>query len=228
MSERPRIVLIHATPVSVEPSHAAFAALWPEAETVDLLDSSLGPDRKAAGALTPEIAGRIDALGRYALSIGAEGILYTCSAFGPAIAAFAAAAPVPVLRPTEAMFAEALARGGRIGLVVSFGPSVASLEEEFREEAGRAGADGRLQSVLAEGAMEALASGDPDRHDVLLAEAASRLSDCDCVLLGQFSTARAAPLLRQRLACPVLTSPEAAVMRLREALAPASRENAVG
>ena len=37
MATRPRIVLLHGTPVAVEPSGRAFATRWPEAETVNLL-----------------------------------------------------------------------------------------------------------------------------------------------------------------------------------------------
>src|SRR3546814_11622447 len=46
-----RIALIHATPVAMRPVHDAFAACWPEAEPVDLLESSLSSDRAAAGSL---------------------------------------------------------------------------------------------------------------------------------------------------------------------------------
>jgi hypothetical protein len=41
MAQSPRIALIHATPVAVEPINTAFKRLWPLAETTDLLDDSL-------------------------------------------------------------------------------------------------------------------------------------------------------------------------------------------
>ena len=37
----PRIVLLHATPVAMEPIQRAFVEKWPEAETVNLLDDAL-------------------------------------------------------------------------------------------------------------------------------------------------------------------------------------------
>ena len=41
----PRIALIHATVVSMDPTEEAFRKLWPEAETFHLLDSSLVGER---------------------------------------------------------------------------------------------------------------------------------------------------------------------------------------
>ena len=213
-----RIALIHAVTVAIDPVRDAFAELWPEAATVNILDDSLSPDRARDADLTPEMHRRIGELGRYALGIGAEGVLYTCSAFGPAIEAFAGMAGPPVLRPNEAMFAEALAAGRRIGMLATFGPSVASMETEFR--AAAAGRDAAIETVLVEDAMAALRRGDSEAHDRLLAEAAPRLSGCDAVMLAQFSTSRARPAGEAALECPVLTAPGAAVSALRRRLTP--------
>jgi aspartate/glutamate racemase len=216
-----RIALIHATPAAVGPIKDAFAEAWPEPDLVNLLDDSLSRDRALTPELTDGMFRRFDALGRYAVSFGAEAILFTCSAFGPAIERVARSVEIPVLKPNEAMFAEAVAVGGTIGMLATFEPSIASMAEEFEEQASRAGATATLKSVLVPRAMAALQAGRREDHDALVAEAAGQLTGCDAIMLAQFSMAPAAPRLRGQGRTPVLTSPDSAVAALKKKLASA-------
>lgn len=210
-----RIALVHAVTVAIEPVHASFRERWPDAELVNLLDDSLARDLATAGELTPALHARFATLTRYALDAGADGILFTCSAFGEAIEAARATAPVPVLKPNEAMFRSALARGQRIGMLATFKPSVPSMEAEFRASAHGSTS---LRTVCVPEAMEALRDGDAHTHNELLARAAPGLHDCDVLMLAQFSTSRASKAVAAAVECPVLTSPGSAVERLRELL----------
>ncbi|MCA3155882.1 MAG: hypothetical protein ING30_12845 [Burkholderiales bacterium] len=83
-----RIALIHAGTVSIQPIENAFRRLWPEAQLMNILDDSLFSDR-GEGALPAFMTDRFIALGRYAVQSGAQGILFTCSAFSPCIEACA-------------------------------------------------------------------------------------------------------------------------------------------
>lgn len=216
----PRVALIHAVTPAIAPVHAAFRALWPEAGPIDILDASLSPDRARDGVLTDAMTARIGALADYGLLAGGAGVLFTCSAFGAAIAAAAARLAVPVLKPNEAMFEAAMGEGTRLGMLATFGPSVAGMEAEFAEERARTGAAATLETVLVPDALDALKAGDAATHDRLVAEYAPRLADCDAILLAHFSTSRAAPAVRAVVDRPVLTSPDAAVAKLRRVLAP--------
>ncbi len=63
-------------------------------------------------------------------------MLFTCSAFGPAIAQAASLIDIPVLKPNEAMFEAALQRGDNIAMIATFKPALSTMEAEFAEEAG--------------------------------------------------------------------------------------------
>ncbi len=116
------------------------------------------------------------------------------------------------------MFAEALSRGRRIGMLATFGPSVASMEEEFHAMARTSGVQATLRFECSPAAMQALRDGRGDEHDRLLADAAHSFADCDVLLLAHFSTSRALDAVGARVAMPVLTSPRSAVLALRAAL----------
>ena len=214
----PRIALIHAVSVAIAPVAAALAELWPQARVQNLLDDALSPDREADGDLTPRMRNRIGTLATYAHACGADAILFTCSAFGPAIDAAKRALPIPVHKPNEAMFAAALDHGTIIGMLATFAPSVASMEEEFGQLARARGVDATLRTVCVPDAMRALRVGSGDDHDRLLAAAAPELADCDAILLAHFSTSRAFEAVQARVTAPVLTSPRSAVVALREAV----------
>jgi hypothetical protein len=202
--------------VAIDPIRAAFAELWPAAEIVNLLDDSLSIDRARDADLTAAMQQRIAALGAYAVSLRAQGVLYTCSAFGAAIEAFARAAPVPVLKPNEAMFEEALGCGPRIGMLATFAPSVASMDSEFAEAAARRGVDARVDTILVEQAMAALRGGDENGHNRLLAQAATRFDSPDAIMLAHFSTSRARHAVSEAVTCPVLTAPHSAVLSMQQ------------
>ena len=209
-----RVALIHAVKVAIAPVEDAFKRLWPEAKLVNLLDDSLSVDRASSVELTPEMKKRIAALAAYAVDGGADAILYTCSAFGEAIEAVQRAQKIPVLKPNEAMFREALGLGRKLGMLATFEPSVGALEAELRLlDQGIS-----IRTVCVPEAMTALQAGDGATHDGLLALAAGTLGGCDAVMLAQFSTARARDPVAKAVACPVLTSPQSAVQRLRTML----------
>lgn len=222
-----RIALIHALAHSVAPINEALARAWPQAVRMNLLDDSLSADlAKSAAGLDTAMTQRFITLADYAVSTGAQAILFTCSAFGPCIDAVKRRhAQLPVLKPNEAMIDEAVAlaaQGGvgkatPIGLVASFTPTLQSMPPEFPPGT-------ELRCELAAGALDALNRGDTATHDERVAEAAKRLVDggCGVVALAQFSLARAQPLTQARCGeVPVLTTVDSAVRALRSRLSPA-------
>ena len=221
---RKRVMLIHALRDSVTPIHVAFASGWPDAETHDLLDSSLSADLAADdGRLGEKMTERFRTVGRYAAAAGPEGqgsdaILFTCSAFGPAIEAVKRDQSIPVLKPNESAFVEAMRHGPRIGLLCTFPPARAPMVGELEAMGREQGKALTIEARVVDGALAALQAGRGEEHDALIAEAAAALPPVDAIVIAQFSMARCAPAVRARVSVPVLTTPDSAVAALRAML----------
>jgi Asp/Glu/hydantoin racemase len=210
----PRIGLVHAVIPAIAPIHAAFARHWPQARLANLTDDALPADLQADGAITDRIRARILRLAQNAAD-GADAVLFTCTAFDEAIDAAAAAVPVPLLKPNEAMFDAALAVGTRLGLLATFAPAVRPMEAALRARGRSAGLDVDVRSVCDPAAMDAARAGDVPLHDRLVVQAIAQLQDCDAILLAQFSTSTALHAAQAVSARPVLSAPDAAVQALR-------------
>jgi aspartate/glutamate racemase len=208
-----RIALIHALRHSPPPIEQAFRRHWPEARLVNILEDSLSADLAEQGHFTDAMTNRFLRLADYAVDTGAQGILFTCSAFGPCIDAVKVRhAGMPVLKPNEAMVEEAERRPGRIGLLATFAPTLKSMPPEFKRP-------DRIQLCHAKDALEALEQGNGEQHDQLAAEAAAaELMTCDVIALAQFSLARAARAVAAATGKPVLTTPDSAVLKLKSLL----------
>ncbi|MDR6539770.1 aspartate/glutamate racemase family protein [Variovorax soli] len=210
-----RIALIHALAHSIAPINAAFERDWPEAVRMNLLDDSLSADLTREGeGLDAAMHERFQRLAQYAVDTGAQGILFTCSAFGPCIEAVAQRhAGMPVLKPNEAMIAQAAAAAGKLGLIATFRPTLESMPPEFPSEV-------ELELAFAEGALDALNAGDTQAHDERIAMQARALRDkgCSRIALAQFSMARARAACEAATGLPVLTTVESAVKALRTRL----------
>lgn len=217
----PRIALVHALRASVEPIETALHGGWPDVDALHLMDDALPRDlERAGGRVDRTIGARFVVLARYAVSAGAEGILFTCSAFGPAIAEAKRAVDVPVFSPHEAMVDDAAKVGTVIALVATFPPTLPAVEAEIVERAKLHGREVDVVPVLVEGALGALQAGDGRAHDERIRDAVARAVDArpdvDVVALGQFSMARAAPTVRDAFpAVRTTTTPDAAVAALR-------------
>ncbi|KAF0700674.1 Aste57867_8852 [Aphanomyces stellatus] len=227
-----RIALIHGLRHSPPPIEAAFKRIFPQARLHNILDDALASDLVAAQARHPtetvhaSIRDRFLALGRYAASTGAHGILFTCSAFGPYIEAVQAdLVPLPVLKPNEAMVHDLLAlETTPVALVATFAPTLASMHEEIAAiVAARGGNAVDILPVHVPGALDALNAGDVARHDALIVAEVKRTlavrCDIGAVALTQFSIGHVQDsLVKQLDGIPVLSTPASAVRAMQQRL----------
>ena len=214
----PRIFLVHAVDVSMAPASTSFKKQWPEASIINLLDESLAVDMLVDGKMTPRMIERFARLGQYCVSAGADGILFTCSAFGEAINHLKTLQSIPILTSNQAMFEELLEQGETAAMLTTFVPSVQTLRDEFFQMARDKGVEAKIDSFMVEGALDALLAKDQAQHDRLIAEQVNRLEEYSTIVLGQFSMAAAASHPAIRSQARILTTPNSAVKKLKQLL----------
>ncbi|WP_144108244.1 arylsulfatase [Paraburkholderia sp. BCC1886] len=212
------IVLLHATPVAMAPIHDAFTLDWPQARLTNLLDDGLTSARGTSKDLSAALQTRFVNLVRYGYESGADAVLATCSAFGPAIEAADAALPVPVCKPNTAMFRDALLQGRNIAMIATFAPALPTMVTEFFEEVSRVNPDATLATFVVDEAIDRLRAGDTDTHNRLVAEKAASLHGYDAIMLAHFSTAQALDAVKRVASCPVFSAPRSAVADLKRRL----------
>jgi Asp/Glu/hydantoin racemase len=216
MARPPHIFLFSVHKDAMDAAVRAFAADWPEARISNLLDDSLFAWVREAGGVVPEMYDVFRNLTWHMVSRGADGILFTCSAFRQVIDACIADFEVPILKPNDAMIEKALDAGQRIAVMATVGPTIPSISAEIEEMAAARGRKVELVPYVVDRAFDALAGGDAATHDRLVAERARDIRDCDAIVLAQFTLSRAVPAVQAVNKTPVYNSPGAAVARMRE------------
>lgn len=220
MIQSPRIGVVTPTEVAFPTVKDAFARLWPEAQPVGMLDDSLyadfiNDDFTIPDPMPEEAYGRVARLLRYSREAGAEAIIFCGSVFGRLVEAGREGMDVPVLTSYEAMIEAAFAQGPRLGILATTAGTIGCLSDDIARYAGARGLDYTIVSGVAEGAFQALLDGDRDRHDALIVDAAAGLTDCDSLMLGQFSMGLVPALIAPVEGRPVFTAPHTAVAKLK-------------
>ena len=212
------LALLHTSPV-LTPLFASLCAQWlPEVQIFHAVDESLIKNTIHAGRLEKTTVRRLATLAGSALEAGADGVLVTCSAIGPAVDVARQLYDQPVLRVDAPMARAAVRQGRRIGVLATLRTTLEPTSALVRSAALEAGRPVEVVECLCEGAFEAVLAGNTATHDRLVSEALTgRMRDVDVIVLAQASMARVvAALPADAVPAPVLSSPESGVRQVRE------------
>ena len=196
----------------------AFAELWPEAELFHVLDESLYLDFAGGKPQTDETGERVSRLLHYAADCKADGPLFTGSVFGRWVEAARADMDIPCLTSHEAMIEEAFTHGARLGILTTVSGSLKCLVDDIDRYSKEHDKPITITDHIEDAARPIILAGDIETHDRMVADAADKMTDCDCLMLGQFSMANAISKFTDMPDRPVLTSPHTAVRKLKRLL----------
>jgi Asp/Glu/hydantoin racemase len=208
-----RLGLLHTSATLVPMFEQLCKSKLPTVSIFNIVDDSLIKDVIAHGELRPQTARRVVQHVAAAEDAGADYIMVTCSSIGPAVEAAAGLASVPVLRVDQPMADHAIGAARRIGVIATLSTTLQPTADLLRRRATIAGKQIELTSRLCEGAFEALMSGDPEKHDSMVANALRALSSqVDVIALAQASMTRVvAGLPESERRVPILASPPLAI-----------------
>ena len=186
-----------------------------------MVDESLIQDTVRAGSLRKSTIRRLVSQIASAETAGADAVLVTCSSIGPGVTLAQQLFDIPVLRIDDAMAEAAVRQAHTIGVLATLRTTLDPTTALLREKAAEAGRAVKLIECLCEDAFPAVLAGDTETHDRMLRHAlVEDLKEVDVIVLAQASMARVvATLAPGTLQATVLSSPELAVQRVRQALA---------
>jgi Asp/Glu/hydantoin racemase len=218
-----KLAFVHTVPSLVGLFNDLSKELLPDVEVFHIADEMLLKVVLAQGGLSPFIFQRVAEHVVAAERAGATAVQCTCSSISPCVDASRPLVNIPVLKIDEPMVDAALRIGPRIGIAATAPTTLKPTTELVHARAAAQGMAVKVESVLCEGAYDALFSGDAQKHDRIVTEVLRGLmTRNDVVILAQASMARVAqtiPVAEQLV--PILSSPRLAMEHARSVLAPA-------
>lgn len=213
------VVAIHTAMPMVEPTKELFAQHLPDVRLINIVDDSLIQDVIRFGEVTSKVKRRLLNYYFSAVDAGADVIFNTCSSVGDVAQAARELLDIPIVKIDDAMAEEAVNRFRRIGVLATLQTTLdptGRLLQHFSELLGK---NVIITEQLANGAFEAVVSGNRELHDELILQAAVKIKDdVEAFVLAQGSMARMEKQLVELTGKPVLSSPERGVLNVKKVL----------
>jgi Asp/Glu/hydantoin racemase len=216
-----KLVLIHTVSPLVDVFNTLGLELLPGVQLMHILDEPILELERQGNGLTSEASARLGTHVAAAERVGASAALVTCSTISPNVDDVRSQASIPVLKIDEAMIAQAVSTGSKIGVVATAASTLEPTHGLLQAQADASGGVIKVELVLVENALAALLSGDGATHDRLVKSAILELAGrVDVVVLAQASMARVLDVLTASdCQVPVLSSPHLALESVRQVLA---------
>ncbi|CAH1192505.1 hypothetical protein PAECIP111891_00333 [Paenibacillus allorhizoplanae] len=216
---KPKLAIIHTTPVTVDSLKALANELLPGVEVMNWVDDSILPQLAANGGQIDEIADRFRQYARIAEKAGAACILSACSSIGELVARVRPELSIPIIRIDDAMAEFAVRSAETIGVAATLETTLQPTKRLISDKAAEGGKTVLIESVVAKSAYQKLIAGDKEGHDVELAEVLRELAaKTDLVVLAQASMARVISQFAPEEQAQFLSSPRLGMMRVKEVM----------
>ncbi len=201
-----KVFAVHTALAMVEPVTQLFKEHLPHVKLNHIVDDSLIQEVIANNKVTPAVAKRLVNCYHIAQDAGADIIFNTCSSIGEIAQIARKMVAIPILKIDDPMAIEAVTKASRIGVLATLPSTLAPTVKLLQTMAN----DSKIEVVegLAEGAFQAMMSGDRETHDNLILKASEAVAPkVDLIVLAQGSMGRMQAQLEALTGKPVLSSP---------------------
>lgn len=168
-----------------------FLEAYPEVEVHNICDDSLLKDTLSAGSMPNAVAARILSYVSCAEKAGADAVMVTCTSVNASASYARKVADIPVFNIDEPMVTLALEAGTKIGVLGTLPTSPGATVRILEQQAKQQGKVITVTTKVAEGAFEALTSGNIKKHDEMVSKALAALAqEVDVVCFAQVSMSK--------------------------------------
>lgn len=215
-----KIAFIHTASPAIPPLMKYYSEAAPDLDIVNLMEDGLL--RLLGEGKTTVVEERLLSLATAARDVyRAELAMITCSSVPLATAdRIQKQLGLPVIKIDGPMARKAVEAGSKIGVAVTFRPTIEPTTRLIRETAASIGRQIDIQTKVVEGAYDALLAGDLKTHDRLLLDAIRSIGDMgvDSIVLAQVSMARVRDRAQESTSAPVLSSIDTSLSAIRQLL----------
>lgn len=213
------VVAIHTAMPMVEPTKELFARHMPGVRLINIVDDSLIQDVIGAGEVPAAVKKRLIQYYHSAIDAGADVIFNTCSSVGDIALEAKKNIGIPLVKIDDAMARVAVLESTRIGVLATLPTTLEPTARLIQYFAKLLNRQVQISKGLAEGAFQAVISGDRDTHDRLILKAAKELAgQVELFILAQGSMARMESEIAAATGKKVLSSPERGVLDVKATL----------
>lgn len=211
------LVLVHTVKPMLDVFDKLGAEYLPGVQLLHVLDEILLERVRLRGHLAPEDADQLRSYAIVGEQIGAGAMLVTCSTLSPCVDDVRPHTRLSIMKIDEAMVAEAVRLGSSIGIIATSLTTLEPTRQQLVKQAQLVGKEIETESVLVNGALPALLSGDGRSHDEKVKLAILDMLDRkDVIVLAQASMSRVLDVLPLAdRSSPILASPPIALKALQ-------------
>jgi aspartate/glutamate racemase len=215
-----KLAFVHTAAPAIQPVMQFYSQAAPDLDITNLMEDGLL--RLLAERKHDTVFARLrEMIGAARTVYGAELVMITCSSVPLTMARdISKESGLPVIKIDGPMARRAVEAGSRIGVAVTFRPTIEPTSKLLRETAATMGREVELVIQMVEGAYDALFAGDLATHDRLLLDGIRELAakGVDSIVLAQVSMARVREAARDEVSVPVFSSLDTSLTAIRELL----------